>query len=80
VAIALGDEARFQGAGRDPAPAQEVEGRSRLRFVEADQHLARRDAVAVAHQDSADDAPFQMLGGLALGLDADHPGGEGGAF
>ena len=56
--------------------AQEIYRGIGLGFVEAQHNLALFNAVAVAHQDLADDSPLKMLHRLALAFDTHTAHGD----
>ena len=44
-----------------------------LRIVQAEEHITSLDAVALPHIEGVNDPPTQVLDGLALGIDTEHP-------
>ena len=59
---------------------QQVQRGAGLGILDPQQHLAGANRVAIADQDLADNAAFQMLDRLAVGVDGDDAGRDGGAL
>ena len=70
--VPLRGQPGLQGAGGQVLTADDFESGASLGILQAQQNGPALHAITVSNQNILDDAPFEMLDGLAVGLHRDH--------